>query len=211
MFLAKTLGKALLCQKSTLRVLDLDIDAYLPDRDGDEFTNDLQRQDEEQENLELMPADWKIDQAESSGPLWLWDIADTRHYGLTIGSLHDFQTLAHLSIGIILLLGPGPNSLSRDRNQKEPPYRLVDALPPSLEFLRIRGYRAGENSVYDSHMQELMDRKSEKLPRLSTVEGYSQEIPSAVIYTNARVDKSLLWKEDKIAEGLEEGLVHDKL
>lgn len=48
---------------------------------------------------------WKMDEAESKGPIWTRALADTRVYGTTMGSLEELAALTRLSIGVKLLLG----------------------------------------------------------------------------------------------------------
>jgi hypothetical protein len=187
----KTLGKAILCQRSSLTLLDLDVDDYLhvpPGGGEQEDVGDEYYPEWEEEQLSWQRDDyWKMDEAESKGPIWTKDLPDTRVYGTTMGSLQDFTALTHLTIGVKLLLGvEGPA-----------PFRLVDALPPSLKFLCIRGYKAGENPAFASQIQELMEKKAEKLPNLKEVEGVESEIPSSKTIERRNGDyEHLLWREE---------------
>lgn len=171
----KTLGKALLSQKSSLRSLDLDIDDLI-------YTTGSGECHEEEENgkgyYEVDEADleeelsWQrdkyleLDIAASEGPLMPRDLPNTRCYGHTIGSLSDFETLTHLAIGVKLLLGASNKA----------PFRLVDALPVNLETLIIRGYKAGANPEYTAQINELIEKRADKLPSLREVQGIANEI-----------------------------------
>ncbi|CAJ0550340.1 Ff.00g102700.m01.CDS01 [Fusarium sp. VM40] len=135
----KTIGKSLLQHRSTLRILDLDVlFDHGEDRSREEFSDQFLSQSEEEY--------FKLDKESSKVPFWLDDIPDDRSYCLTIGSLHDFNAMTHLSIGTSALLGPS-------YEVQEPPFRLEDALPLSLEYLRLCGCVKGENKKLDSHVK----------------------------------------------------------
>ncbi|OAX82062.1 hypothetical protein ACJ72_03590 [Emergomyces africanus] len=137
----------------------------------------------------------------------------------SIGSLHDFTALTHLSIGIKFLLGPDkpemifadyweenyPENEEQWRQQQvwrynspltatprpmtlslpflsSPPSparrRLIDRLPPKLEFLCIRGFKRAEaRERWTSMISEFMARKAECFPRLKQVVGIMEYIP----------------------------------
>jgi hypothetical protein len=141
-FTAKTLGKALWSSRSSLRKLDIDVDSMY----------------------------FRQDEADSPGPLELYQVPDDRTYNNTIGSLHDFEALTHLRLGVKLLLGPA-SSLT--------PFRLVDALPKSLRSLTIRGYTKGVVAKYDAAIGELLARRAEVLPALVRISGVEELVPSA--------------------------------
>jgi hypothetical protein len=113
---------------------------------------------------------FRQDEADSPGPLELYDIPDDRAYNNTIGSLHDFAALTHLSLGVKLLLGPPDSTMS---------LRLVDVLPKSLRSLTIRGYTKGVVERYDTAIRELLACQAEVLPGLGEVRGVEELIPSA--------------------------------
>lgn len=175
----RNVSRALLTHKATLKTLDLDIEHaigsaafYFEDEDEDE---------EESEDLEIERDEWfLLDAAVSSGPLDPKDMPLDRDYGRTIGSLHDFPALTRLSINIQALVGVGtPFGVRPHAPYKlvqQPPFRLVDALPPNLEFLCLYGYVQGFNEVVDDHVRELMERRGERLPNLKEVVGVDKEV-----------------------------------
>ncbi|KIL88794.1 hypothetical protein FAVG1_08043 [Fusarium avenaceum] len=178
----KTIGKSLLQHRSTLRILDLDVSFdHGEDRSREEFSDQFLSQSEEEY--------FKLDKESSEVPFWLDDIPDDRPYGLTIGSLHDFNALTHLSIGISALLGPSYET-------EEPPLRLIDALPPSLEYLCLYGYVKGENKNLDSHVEEFMQHKESRFPQLVEVQGVDKTVVGiANFYAGYdRLDEEDLWK-----------------
>ncbi|KAI0535322.1 hypothetical protein GGR58DRAFT_515500 [Xylaria digitata] len=73
-------------------------------------------------------------------------------------------------IGIGLLLG---------RSHEEAPFRLIDALPKSLEYLLIQGYKRGVSKGYDSQIDEFLLLKGDRLPLLTKVHGIDKMIPIA--------------------------------
>jgi hypothetical protein len=170
-FTAKTLGKALWSSRSSLRKLDIDVDSMLFDDSHDEEEY-VERRAEEEDYIEepyWRDEYFRQDEADSPGPLELYQVPDDRTYNNTIGSLHDFEALTHLSLGVKLLLGPA-SSLT--------PFRLVDALPKSLRSLTIRGYTKGVVAKYDAAIRELLARRAEVLPALVRISG-EELIPSA--------------------------------
>ncbi|CAM1508985.1 Fc.00g027240.m01.CDS01 [Cosmosporella sp. VM-42] len=203
----KTIGKALLEQKETLRVLDLDIDADLLGYDNPRTENGRRHEGEDgtrEEDLEkydghrnkmYMNADgyFRLDRQISSSPLWTAGLPDTRKYGYTIGSLHDFTALTHLSIGIKALMGyrglNGPPCLA-----EQPPFRFIDALPPKLEYFCLYGYTKGEIPDIDEHVEELMEKKSERLPLLRELKGID-ELVEDVATAYADVEEDDLWEK----------------
>ncbi|WZH48191.1 Putative f-box domain containing protein [Fusarium acuminatum] len=178
----KTIGKSLLQHRSTLRILDLDVSfGHGEDRSREELLDQFLAQSEE--------VYLNLDKESSDIPFWLDDIPDDRPYGSTIGSLHDFNAMTHLSIGISALLGP-PYEI------KEPPFRLVDALPPNLEYLCLYGYVEGEIGKLDSHVEEFMQHKESRFPQLVEVQGVDKTILGiANFYAGYdRLDEEDLWK-----------------
>jgi hypothetical protein len=175
----KKLGRALQHHKSTLRVLDIDVDTEIywlpPKRDdpaevqSDYGHNDESGEEREEEEEEDSDFDGDTEALQDT-------IIPPRKFGSTIGSLHDFHALTHLRIGIKLIAGP-----SRDQGEEYPksPFRLIDSLPPGLEFLCIRGYRPGEDGYHTSVVSEFMEQRAERFPRLREVQGILEYIPSA--------------------------------
>ncbi|KAF4414866.1 hypothetical protein FACUT_13892 [Fusarium acutatum] len=179
------IAKALSAHRNSLRVLDIDVDVGAG---ADAVDWNVDRNFEEGENDET---NWEInDQLDLYGRdrLVLDKAISTRHkmdsgreYTPTIGSLHDFPNLTHLSIGIMPLLGEydwwKPPFRSKEppyRLERPAPFRLVDMLPPSLEYLCLYGYTRGENPDVDEHVDELLDKRGEKLPNLKVVRGIDE-------------------------------------
>lgn len=113
-------------------------------------------------------------------PLFTKDLPDTRKYGDTIGSLHDFTSMTSLHIGVRLLLGPqiGHYSSTTDiyylaaASAPSAPFRLIDALPPTLKYICIRGYAAGTDPAWDEQINELMQKKSREITSSKTSARY---------------------------------------
>lgn len=188
----RDLGMTLYLQKDTLEKLDLDVDDYVY-VGGEETESDIAvHAAQEAAKLEWHYGDvyFLLDATDSPGPLPLSNAPLTRTYGSTIGSLHDFAALTHLAIGIKTLLGP----------TGEPPFRLVNALPNSLQSLVLRGYEAGVNSVHDAHVQELMNKRREALPNLSEIQGVDVVIPNSRNVQMRNLDRAeaarIFWKPE---------------
>jgi hypothetical protein len=178
----KTLGKALLCHKSTLQQLSLDLDKCVC----------VTRPEEEDIWPEKSDEEWtfdpthryvKFDESIAASPRRTHEIPDDRKYGVTVGSLHDFTALTRLSVGIKMLLGWEVEPWGVESCSPKPsypsPFRLVDALPPDLEELTLKGYRKGHWGWYDENVTELLKKKSELFPKLRQISGIDEEIPSA--------------------------------
>ncbi|KAK3356830.1 hypothetical protein B0T25DRAFT_537501 [Lasiosphaeria hispida] len=172
----KTLGKALLEHKAALKSLDMDLESalsFIPSdyekedaRDPDEYDED-EDEDEDEEHYAI-DSYYRLDEAiGNQRPLWTEHLPNTREYGYTIGSLHDFESMAHLAITISALLGPSSHPA---------PFRLVDALPPSLTSLHLYGYTRGHSGVYDEHVDELLKQRAERFPLLVELRGVEEPI-----------------------------------
>ncbi|KAF4927919.1 hypothetical protein K4K60_004497 [Colletotrichum sp. SAR11_57] len=180
----KTIGKSLLTQKETLRVLDLDLENGIHARESEEEAGmeDYSLDEEGEEVIGVTEATVEKDEyfvlaeADATGPLLPHRMPDTRRYGYTIGSFRDFAALTHLSINIQALMGPNDGWEPPYKLKEDPPFRLVDALPPSLEYLCLYGYRKGENFAVDSHVKELLEKKAERLPRLTEIRGVEETV-----------------------------------
>jgi hypothetical protein len=189
---AKTIGKALLEQKSSLRKIDIDIDEYYT-QIGRLGGGEDEDKDEEDDNMD----EWfRKDEDISTGPLKISQLPNTREYRSTIGSMHDFESLTHLSIGIKLLLGG--SVLGREEEGEDAPFRLIEALPKSLEYLLIRGYSRGINGRYDSQIDEFLSQKDDRLPLLTELYGIEEITPSAKSVEKPDKDTDLLWKMKKM-------------
>ncbi|KAI1356184.1 hypothetical protein F5Y01DRAFT_268809 [Xylaria sp. FL0043] len=183
---AETIGKALYSHKSSLRKIDLDIDEHIigkesfyDDEDDDEYDS------EEEDKDEWYERDMEISTAPAQAE-------NTREYGGTIGSMHDFESLTHLSIGIKVLLGGS----SPDSNVADAPFRLAEALPKSLEYLLIRGYERGKVAQYDAKIDEFLASKQDHFPVLKEVHGIDKTIPSAVSIRSPDESYDQLWRPE---------------
>lgn len=163
------LEKALRQHKNTLRVLDLDISsAEIMDYDG--------RPSFDPEYDPDYTADryYKMDLAASEGPVYAHELEDG-HETLALGSLRDYEALTHLSVSIELLTTRLVPGFRTRRDESE--FRLVDALPANLEYLCLYAYEKGKDEEHDGHVEELMRRKAERLPKLREVVGVDELVP----------------------------------
>ena len=197
------LGKVLFTQKETLQTLDLDIDNYILETKHDRSDTDY-----EDDILEYHKEDewFQQDLADSQGPTFMSRVEATRDYSGTIGSLHDFAALTHLSIGLKALLGVAEQKYDAATDTvshvtPEAPFRLVDALPASLESLTIRGYTPGEDDVYDGQIAELLAGREAKLPGLVDLRGvHGDTIPSSKMVEDpdgASEEGGILWEPEE--------------
>ncbi|KAI1154900.1 hypothetical protein F4825DRAFT_410259 [Nemania diffusa] len=191
---AKNIGKALYQHKSSLRKIDIDIDAYLDDREqsDDEQSDDEQSDDEYEDDRDPW---YHRDQEISSEPSTT-QVQNTREYRTTIGSMHDFESLTHLSIGIRLLLGRQRRFGTMERERKDAPFRLVDALPKSLEYLLIRGYERGMVPRHDMQIDEFLLSRQHCLPSLTELHGIDETIPIALSVESPDENVDDLWKPE---------------
>ncbi|KAI0429615.1 hypothetical protein F5Y09DRAFT_309914 [Xylaria sp. FL1042] len=180
---AHTIGKALYSHKSSLRKIDLDIDGHIlcirPTDDDDDY-----------DESELGKDEWyERDMEISTAPI---RAENTRQYGSTIGSMHDFESLTHLSIGITALLGRrGWYDEGLDA-----PFRLGEALPKSLEYLLIRGYERGKVARYDAQIDEFLLSRQDRLPALKGLHGIDETIPSAKTIYGMNRNRDQLWEPE---------------
>ncbi|KAH8906606.1 hypothetical protein BR93DRAFT_968196 [Coniochaeta sp. PMI_546] len=198
----KTLGKCLLEHRESLRELDLDAAVSRPHGGKDEHGRD---QDEratyeggEEERYAHEINTWyfiqDMNDSDSAAPLWSEDLADTREYtALSIGSLHDFKALKRLSIRIGLLLGYD-DVRSYGTPIPSVRYRLVDALPPNLEYLRLYGYKKGQYPDIDAHVTELLEQKAERFPGLGEIEGVDEFLPGVPGRYGPLPDEEDIWE-----------------
>lgn len=193
-----TIGKALLDHKTTLRKLDIDLDAFCTpgivymmkppeqqnsaDDDSEEELEDSEDDYMEFECDELWHKDVEISTILDPTQMSIRDLPNTRDYGATIGSLHDFTALTHLSIGVRFLLNGTTYITHRELGQSghiRAPFRLIEILPPSLEQFTIRGYKKGDNIYHDQQISKFMSLKSEIYPRLLEIRGCAETVLSA--------------------------------
>ncbi|PGH30394.1 hypothetical protein GX50_06830 [[Emmonsia] crescens] len=238
------LGHDLRVHRSTLRVLDIDVDECGRCSDSGSRVDDG-------ESTTPVP----LATAPATGPpvgIAMAGGSPSSHAPRvvsSIGSLHGFTALTHLSIGVNFLLGPDRNEVKfadyweenypeeeeerlRQRQQQQqqwwryntpftyesPPLvsplvvpssspsparrRLIDRLPPNLEFLCIRGYKRGEaGGRWTSMISELMDRKADCFPRLKEVVGVMEYIPSAVAVVSDGADDVVVGNDVNAGEG----------
>ncbi|OIW35111.1 hypothetical protein CONLIGDRAFT_665762 [Coniochaeta ligniaria NRRL 30616] len=195
---AETLARCLSEHKDWLTELDIDAAVCWPsDHEVDVF--------EEEWKVEQM-SKWYfvLDQRDGSSdlPLRLEDVPATRDYpARSIGSLADFRALKRLSIRIGLLLGyddtkatDGYRLINRlPTHVPSARRRLIDVLPASLEFLRLYGYKKGDYADVDSHVAELLERKSELFPNLGEIEGVDEFLPGVPGTYDVALDDEEVW------------------
>ncbi|KAI0476872.1 hypothetical protein F4859DRAFT_514204 [Xylaria cf. heliscus] len=184
---AETIGKALHGHRSSLRKIDIDIDEYIGGHEGHEDEDEYEEGEEEESKDEWYYRDMEI----STGPLTTAQMQKTREYGATIGSMHDFESLTHLSIGIGLLLGGCSWGV---KEHEEAPFRLADALPKSLEYLLIRGYVRGKVARYDDQIDEFLRLRQDRLPSLRELHGIDETIPIGLSIKSPDDNYDQLWQ-----------------
>ncbi|VUC29246.1 unnamed protein product [Clonostachys rosea] len=177
MIYPQSIGRALAQHKETISALDLDLDLCVSefvckDKVRDDSNDEIS--DEDSDIEEFGRDYYKIDQESRLAVEKISTAAES--YGWTIGSLHDFTSLTQLSIGVYTLLGP-PDSRG-ERLARQPPFRLIDALPPKLESFCLYGYKKGENLDIDEHVNEFMINREARFPSLNEVRGIEEEVPS---------------------------------
>ncbi|EXL42017.1 hypothetical protein FOCG_15374 [Fusarium oxysporum f. sp. radicis-lycopersici 26381] len=202
------IARALSAHRHSLRVLDIDVDAgsgadaldWDVDKNYEEGEDDGKNW-EIKDQLDLYGRDrLALDKKISTGHR----MDSGKEYTPTIGSLHDFPHLTHLSIGIMPLLGeydwwkpPFRHTEPPYRLEKPAPCRLVNMLPPSLEYLCIYGYTRGENPDVDEHIDEFLAEKDGKLPNLKVIKGIDERVRDIkdILYdmTVAEVDEDELY------------------
>lgn len=175
------LGRALEQHKDTLQVLDLDFGdtlsgwmyqasresrSYSEPDDDDEYYDDV----EEDEYSAL-------DEADSDGPLRPTDVKKPQDHDGTILVVRGYSALKKLSVNVEVIVGPTKQEfIDKDtpiqiKLARQPPFRLIDALPQSLEYLCLYGYEKGAVPDLDEHVAELMAKKDERLPKLREIRG----------------------------------------
>ncbi|KAH7309721.1 hypothetical protein B0I35DRAFT_440509 [Stachybotrys elegans] len=196
----KTLGKALLDHKHTLCQLRVDLDAFLPDGVHVIPGGRVEESDEEDDFEDERDVYWTKDMAISTlsdkSRLNTGHLPNTRDYGRTMGSFHDFTALKQLDIGIKFLLDGVEYSRykSKETEYSRAPFRLIDILPPGLEHLTIRGYVAGSNAYHDGQVEEFMAHKDERFPGLKEIYGIEKKVPiSENVYEKERKN----WKGEE--------------
>jgi len=176
----KTLGKCLLEQKGTLKVLDLDVACFLG-RFREEAEEEMEEDEEDDGEDDYVKDEYfRLDEQAGNGkPLRSFDLPNTRRYGLTIGSLHDFEALEHLAISVRLMVGPvvfDDGFSGTEGKTVIPPFRLVDGLPRNLKSLHLYDYVVGECPLADEHVGELKSKMAERFPFLTEVKGLDEPL-----------------------------------
>ncbi|KAH8678495.1 hypothetical protein BX600DRAFT_431770 [Xylariales sp. PMI_506] len=208
-----TLGKALLDHKETLRVLELDVGGGLLSttsgapkgmgyemKDSDEDFDEMAMTEEEY-NADERDKYYHLDEIASQRPLLAYRLKSTRKYGYTMGSLHDFTALTRLSIHFRLLFGPGREGSIPDHLAEAQPARLVDMLPPNLEYFCLYNYERGENIDIDNLVDEFMHKKTERFPRLQIIRGINETVMSErALYTEDDREDNL-WRRPEVDLG----------
>ena len=189
---ASTIGKALLRSRTTLKILDLDLGvSRAHEEDMQEYDGDTTGLEKKAFGEDYLRIDRETSKSSLEG-----EKPDEREYRLTIGSLHDFEALTHLSINLKALLGSDEIIERPDwvtQKHPKPPSRLIDALPPNLEYLCIYGYVKGGNEDIDGHFEELMANKAQRLPRLKEIKGVDQAIASMEGLYGYQPEEEELW------------------
>lgn len=168
------LGRSLEQHRETLRILDIDLGpcGWVGERDEERY------EDVEDACMRDLRDDYfEMDNAVSDGPLRPRDVEWPTDHDGRIMEFGGFTSLTHLSINVHAIMGPVRDEIDYDartvtmRLAANPPFRLLDALPPSLEYLCLYGYVKGEFPDVDEQMAELMENKAERLPNLREIRG----------------------------------------
>ncbi|KAK4176797.1 hypothetical protein QBC36DRAFT_290193 [Triangularia setosa] len=127
-------------------------------------------------------------------PLYAVNLPDMVDYEPgSLGSMRHFAKLAHLSIRIGNLLGYNDTSKS-EVSILTLKHRLVDLLPPNLENLKLYGYEKGKLAEVDSHVDEFLAQKGEKLQNLKIIEGVEECILGVAGTYPADPDQDEVWR-----------------
>ncbi|KAL2864006.1 uncharacterized protein BJX67DRAFT_384186 [Aspergillus lucknowensis] len=147
-----TLFKCLLRHRTTLEVLDLDCEAQLH-VDVESGRIRLQGQ------IHNPDITWQVPRP----PLSLWT---------EYGSLKDFTSLTHLSIGLQCFI-----SLAEGvRPSPTPAVGILD-LPPNLRYLCIRGYEKGKDPRIDTVMDRVIPAARAQCSNMPDIKGLDALIP----------------------------------
>ena len=93
-----------------------------------------------------------------------------------------------------MLLGYNDTFTEQTKLKPSAGYRLVDALPPKLESLRLYGYQKGQYTVVDDQVAELLEKKSELFPNLVDIEGVDELIPGVPGTWDPEPGEEEVWK-----------------
>lgn len=184
-FNPRTFLKSILRHKETLEVLNIDSDSncyYIDIESGPEYDRMIDHDENEE------PSDDVVTAIEG-----FWDQS---------GSLGDFSSLKHLSIGIAVLLCLARGTQSMDNEDMDnvalfDQVVLADALPPCLESLCIRGYEKGPRPDFDKIITRFLAEKDTKLPNLKTVIGIEECIENACTIEDPDDEDAPLWEREE--------------
>ncbi|KAJ5201429.1 uncharacterized protein N7498_006092 [Penicillium cinerascens] len=136
-------------------------------------------------NHEMSPMDEFDDPLEARNPWGPWE---DEQYVETVkflrkvweynGSLRDFLVLKRLSLNVNFLLYFA-KGVKEGLGEKQDRVMLVDCLPPSLEYLCIRGYLRGEMEEHDFQIDALMKAFNAGSLYLKEINGVEGMIPDA--------------------------------
>ena len=122
---------------------------------------------------------------------------------------HDLEVVwltTRLAQRIGLLLGHEDRKNFKQRNY-DFPVRLIDSLPPNLEFLRLYCYRKGTSLEVDIQVRELMDVKEQRFPHLAVVEGVDEFLPGVAGTYGPEPHEDNVWVRPE--SGLDWAEAHD--
>lgn len=166
------LGKALRQHKSTLRALSLDLghaEIWVASEEYGDDCDEMEIPDGDDERY------YDMDLAASKGAAQRASELESDYESETIRSLRDYSALTRLSISVRVLVAVVDPNLSM--SDAVPEFRLIDILPANLEYLCLFGYEKGKNLEMDSLVQEVVDSRSERLPRLREIVGADEPEP----------------------------------
>ncbi|OJK03926.1 hypothetical protein ASPACDRAFT_75446 [Aspergillus aculeatus ATCC 16872] len=171
----KTFLQTLLLHRETLEVLDVDFEANIS-----EFWND----DDEDTEPDFDTYGGRSDAHHS------WTGAPPDELWEQKGSLQDFTSLTHVSLGLKTLL-----YMARGVDSARPSdFKLVDQLPPNLEYLLIRGYERGLRKDHDEHIDGLLSLKESESSKLREIRGVDELIPHAEDVDEPDDESAALWE-----------------
>ncbi|SPN99264.1 uncharacterized protein DNG_02301 [Cephalotrichum gorgonifer] len=205
-------GRSLEQHKSTLRVLDMDLgeaiyvwmDHCSSGRDEDVRYTGYEEEKGRYRNY-VRDEFFSIDNASSEGPLRPQDIEKPEHQDGRVIDLRHYTALTHLSINIEAIVGPtyedyvDKHTTPRHKLIRQLPYRLVDALPTSLEYLCLYGYQKGKVVEIDEQVEELMEKKDERFPILQEIRGIDRAEHAVVIEEDPNSEGRGYWKRPDIS------------
>ncbi|KAL2811886.1 hypothetical protein BJX63DRAFT_398001 [Aspergillus granulosus] len=179
-FNPKPVIRALLYHTNTLEILDLDVDSYIHHFDPQFDEADAIQDFDSNEHMDY----------EETGRNVLPTIRQQK------GSLRDFSALKHLSVGVGFLFYFAKGIDVDTESDSEREFRLIDHIPPNLEYLCIRGYKKGESPGRDPVIEELVEAIRSGRLELE-VAGVEEPIPNAENVDDPDGEPHLLWMPGK--------------